>query len=137
VIIINQKEMIIIIATKVMEWIPTKLNWWMEPGGFNCKPEEADSWTFEYPGGVKYRGKEYCSHSLFNPFYNLEDAFKIVEHLRKKGYSLMLLSSENKEKPYMCQFIKNDLQFFKEGKTSTEAISLAAIEITKKIIGVI
>ncbi len=62
----KQRELDAWIAENVMGYIPCCGDFWVNavnPGKFNCKPKEATSWAFEYPGGVTVdrSGKTYCT----------------------------------------------------------------------------
>ena len=76
-----------IVAINIMGWIPVRGDFWpgaMNPGTFNCSPEEADGFAFEYPCGVQMPdGKEYCSRKLsaWNPGEVIADAWEVVDKI--------------------------------------------------------
>jgi len=97
----SSKEINAIVATKIMQWIPTRGNWWMPSGEFNCSPEKAEAWTFESEVGVLHEGKKYQSYSIFDPQRSIEDAFKVVNKMVEKGHSFRLERTQN---GYFCTF---------------------------------
>ena len=76
-----------LVTQEVLGLIPVWGDWWPSAccdGQWNCSLEKAESFAFEYPGGVPMPdGKEYCSKNLmsWSPSTQIQDAWEVLEKL--------------------------------------------------------
>lgn len=103
-----RREKIERLATKVMGWHKHE-----HEGGGYC-------WASE--SGVTQ------AVSGWNPYENIEDAWKIVERLVQSGYSLFNVSRDSLG--WFAEFVRGESKaLFGEGNTAQEAICEAALQI--------
>lgn len=86
---VDNTQMDNILALKIMRYIPTTVNWWNEPDGFNCTVEKAWQWTYESKNdrGVEYNGKRYYSKNKFNwnPSKDMNICYEVEERVKELG----------------------------------------------------
>jgi hypothetical protein len=130
------------IAINIFNYIPCKGDYWnsaVNPGKFNCKPEDADCWAYEHNGGnpCGKDGKTYCSTESYdwNPTTDPAAAMmvleKCVEKLGKDAYELVVgLHVYQADAPPLWMVCSSGRRGF---QTLAETLPLAICRFAKRL----
>lgn len=112
-----EQEIIKELATKVMEWEIRRVNYQSDGSFYEAYFENG-----EFLG--------YCDSIEWNPIKYIEDAWKLVEKLRKTSVRWIGVETGYEFNGYRCQVILNSgRDFYIDGETAQEAIYKSTLKL--------